>query len=110
MNGCSAISNVSRAFQVTRIKVECSRDERFVQGGQSESNEVFDRTEATQRLSGCSRIRLVGGLAYLRARIAVYARNKDSAVEQLATSAHNPVPGGPGFGATYGDLKLNPVW
>jgi hypothetical protein len=52
----------------------------------------------------------VGGLAYVRARIAVYAANKDSAVEQLATSAHNPVPGGPGFGATYGDLKLNPVW
>ena len=52
----------------------------------------------------------VGGLAYLRARIAVYAGNKDSAIEQLATSAHNPVPGGPGFSATYGDLKLNPVW
>jgi TolB-like protein/thioredoxin-like negative regulator of GroEL len=52
----------------------------------------------------------VGGLAYVRARIAVYAANKDSAVEQVATSAHNPVPGGPGFGATYGDLKLNPVW
>jgi TolB-like protein len=51
----------------------------------------------------------VGGLAYLRARIAVYAGNKDSAVEQLATSAHNPVPGVPS-GATYGDLKLNPVW
>jgi TolB-like protein len=50
----------------------------------------------------------VGVLAYLRARIAVYAGNKDSAVEQLATSAHNPVPGA--FGATYGDLKLNPVW
>jgi len=52
----------------------------------------------------------VGSLAYLRARIAVYAGNKDSAVEQLATSVHNPVPGGAGFGATYGDLKLNPVW
>jgi TolB-like protein/class 3 adenylate cyclase/thioredoxin-like negative regulator of GroEL len=52
----------------------------------------------------------VGGLAYLRARIAVYAGNKDSAIEQLATSAHNPVPGGSGFSATYGDLKLNPVW
>jgi TolB-like protein/thioredoxin-like negative regulator of GroEL len=52
----------------------------------------------------------VGGLAYLRARIAVYVGNKDSAVEQLATSAHNPVPGASGFGATYGDLKLNPVW
>jgi hypothetical protein len=37
-----AISNVSRAFQVPRLKVECSWDERFVQGGQSESNEVFD--------------------------------------------------------------------
>jgi TolB-like protein/Tfp pilus assembly protein PilF len=52
----------------------------------------------------------VGGLAYLRARIAVYAGNKDSAIEQLATAAHNPVPGGSGFSATYGDLKLNPVW
>jgi tetratricopeptide (TPR) repeat protein len=52
----------------------------------------------------------VGGLAYLRARIAVYAGNKDSAVEQLATSAYNPVPGAPPFAATYGDLKLNPVW
>jgi len=52
----------------------------------------------------------VGGLAYLRARIAVYAGEKDSAIEQLAISAHNPVPGGPGFSATYGDLKLNPVW
>jgi TolB-like protein/lipoprotein NlpI len=52
----------------------------------------------------------VGGLAYLRARIAVYAGNKDSAVEQLATAAHNPAPGGSGFSATYGDLKLNPVW
>jgi tetratricopeptide (TPR) repeat protein len=52
----------------------------------------------------------VGGLAYLRARIAVYAGNKDSAVEQLATSVHNPVPGASGFGATYGDLKFNPVW
>ena len=52
----------------------------------------------------------VGGLAYVRARIAVYAGNKDSAVEQLTTSAQNPVPGGPGFSATYGDLKLNPVW
>jgi TolB-like protein len=52
----------------------------------------------------------VGGLAYLRARIAIYAGNKDSALEQLAISAHNPVSGGPGFSATYGDLKLNPVW
>ena len=52
----------------------------------------------------------LGGLAYLRARIAIYAGNKDSAVEQLATAAHNPVPGASGFGATYGDLKLNPVW
>ena len=52
----------------------------------------------------------VGGLAYLRARIAVYAGNKDSAVAQLATSAHNPVPGAPPFAATYGDLKLNPAW
>jgi hypothetical protein len=52
----------------------------------------------------------VGGLAYLRAKIAVYAGEKDSAIEQLATAAHNPVPGGPGFSATYGDLKLNPVW
>jgi serine/threonine protein kinase/Tfp pilus assembly protein PilF len=52
----------------------------------------------------------VGGFAYLRARIALYAGNKDSAVEQLATSAHNPVPAGPGYSATYGDLKLNPVW
>jgi hypothetical protein len=34
----------------------------------------------------------VGGFAYLRARIAVYAGNNDSAVEQLATSPHNPVP------------------
>jgi len=49
-------------------------------------------------------------LAYVRARIAVYAGNKDSAIEQLATSAQNPVPGGSGFSATYGDLKLNPVW
>jgi hypothetical protein len=52
----------------------------------------------------------VGGLAYLRARIAIYAGNKDSGVEQLAISAHNPVSGGSGFMATYGDLKLNPVW
>ena len=52
----------------------------------------------------------VGGLAYLRARIAVYAGDKDSAVEQLATAAHNPVPGSSGYSATYGDLKLNPVW
>jgi TolB-like protein/lipoprotein NlpI len=52
----------------------------------------------------------VGGLAYLRAKIAVYAGDKDSAIEQLAIAAHNPVPGGPGHSATYGDLKLNPVW
>ena len=52
----------------------------------------------------------VGGLAYLRARIALYAGDKDSAIEQLATAAHNPVPGGPGHSATYGDLKFNPVW
>jgi TolB-like protein/thioredoxin-like negative regulator of GroEL len=52
----------------------------------------------------------VGGLAYLRARIAVYAGDKDSAVEHLAISAHNPVAGGAGFSATHGDLKLNPVW
>lgn len=52
----------------------------------------------------------VDGLAYLRARIAVYAGDKDSAIEQLATAAHNPVPGGPGYSATYGDLKFNPVW
>jgi hypothetical protein len=45
----------------------------------------------------------------LQAVITIYAGNKDSAVEELATSALNPVPGGPGFGATYGDLKLNPV-
>jgi TolB-like protein/class 3 adenylate cyclase/thioredoxin-like negative regulator of GroEL len=51
----------------------------------------------------------VGGLAYLRARIAVYVGNKDSAIEQLATSARDPVLWGPGF-ATYGDLKLNPQW
>jgi hypothetical protein len=35
-------SDIPRAFQVMRIRVECSPDERFVQGGQSESNEVFD--------------------------------------------------------------------
>jgi len=52
----------------------------------------------------------VGGLAYLRARIAVYAGDKDSAIEQLAIASHNPVPGGTGYSATYGDLKLNPVW
>jgi hypothetical protein len=52
----------------------------------------------------------VGGLAYLKARIAVYAGNLDSAVEQLATAAHNPVSGGSGFSANYGDLKLNPVF
>jgi hypothetical protein len=52
----------------------------------------------------------VDGLAYLRARIAVYAGDKDSAIEQLAISAHNPVSGGSGFSASYGDLKLNPVW
>jgi hypothetical protein len=52
----------------------------------------------------------VGGLTYLKARIAIYAGDKDFAVEQLATAAHNPVPGGSGFSATYGDLKLNPVW
>ena len=51
----------------------------------------------------------VGGLAHLRAKIALYAGNKDSAVEQLATSAHNPAPGD-WYGTTYGDLKLNPVW
>jgi hypothetical protein len=37
-----SIWGIARAFQVMRIKVECSWDERFVQGGQSESNEVFD--------------------------------------------------------------------
>jgi TolB-like protein len=52
----------------------------------------------------------VGVLAYLRARIAIYAGDKDSAIEQLAISAHNPVSGGSGFSASYGDLKLNPVW
>jgi hypothetical protein len=52
----------------------------------------------------------IGGLAYVRARIAVYAGDKDSAVEQFAISAHNPNPGGAGFGVTDGDLKLNPVW
>src|SRR4030095_11562688 len=49
--------DIARAFHLVRIKVECSRDERFVQGGQSESNEVFDRAEATQRLSRSSRLR-----------------------------------------------------
>jgi TolB-like protein/class 3 adenylate cyclase/Tfp pilus assembly protein PilF len=52
----------------------------------------------------------VGVLAYARARIAIYAGNKDSALEQLAISAHNPVSGGAGFSTTYGDLKLNPLW
>jgi TolB-like protein/DNA-binding winged helix-turn-helix (wHTH) protein/Tfp pilus assembly protein PilF len=52
----------------------------------------------------------VGNLAYVRARIAIYAGDRDSAVEQLAISAHNPASGGSGFSATYGDLKLNPVW
>jgi TolB-like protein/class 3 adenylate cyclase/Flp pilus assembly protein TadD len=52
----------------------------------------------------------VGGLAYLRAKIAVYAGDKDSAVEQLAISAHNPTRVGVGYSTTYGDLKLNPVW
>jgi TolB-like protein/Flp pilus assembly protein TadD len=52
----------------------------------------------------------VGVLAYARARIAIYAGIKDSALEQLAISAHNPVSGGAGFSATYGDLKLNPLW
>ena len=52
----------------------------------------------------------VGGLAYLRARIVLYAGDNDSAIEQLAIAAHNPVPGGPGHSATYGDLKLNPAW
>jgi TolB-like protein len=52
----------------------------------------------------------VGAIAYVKARIAVYAGDKDSAVEHLATSAHNPVPGASGFCATYGDLTLNPVW
>jgi Tfp pilus assembly protein PilF len=52
----------------------------------------------------------VGGFAYLKARIAIYAGNKDSAVDQLATAARNPAPGGSAFSATYGNLKLNPVW
>jgi tetratricopeptide (TPR) repeat protein len=52
----------------------------------------------------------VGALAYLRARIAIYAGNKDSALEQLAIAAHNPASGGSGFSASYGDFKLNPVW
>jgi TolB-like protein/Tfp pilus assembly protein PilF len=52
----------------------------------------------------------VGGLAYLRARIAVYAGDKNIAIKQLAIAARNPVPGGPGYSATYGDLKFNPVW
>jgi predicted Zn-dependent protease len=52
----------------------------------------------------------VGALANLRATIAVYAGDKDSAIEQLATAAHNPAIGDPGYSATYGDLKLNPTW
>jgi hypothetical protein len=52
----SFTARISRAFQVTRIKVECSRDERFVQDEQSESNEVFDRAEATQRLPRSCRL------------------------------------------------------
>jgi NIPSNAP len=38
------------------------------------------------------------------------AGDNDSTIEQLAIAAHNPVPGGPGHSATYGDLKLNPAW
>src|SRR5215472_8375479 len=55
--GCRAILDVARAFQLVRTEVKRSRDERFVQGGQSESNKVFDRAEATQRLSRSSRLR-----------------------------------------------------
>ena len=72
-------------------------------GDQRKALEIVDQVPVVDALT-------VGGLAYLRARIAVYAGNKDSAVEQLATAAHNPVPVGNGYGATYGDLKLNPVW
>ena len=43
------VFGASHAFQVTRIKVECSRDERFVQGGQSESDEVADWLKPSAR-------------------------------------------------------------
>jgi hypothetical protein len=36
------------AFQNTPTKIECRRDERFVQGAQSESGELFDRAETAQ--------------------------------------------------------------
>jgi hypothetical protein len=104
------------AWQQLRDEVESSRrqmkDEQF----------AFEQLAAANAALGDQRKALaivdqvqvdalnLGGLAYLRARIAVYAGDKDSAIEQLATAAHNPVPGGPGFSATYGDLKLNPVW
>src|SRR5215831_4384038 len=53
----ASIWDIARAFQVRRIKVQCSWDERFVRGRQSESNAIFDRAEATQRLSRGGRIR-----------------------------------------------------
>jgi TolB-like protein/Tfp pilus assembly protein PilF len=67
-------------------------------GDQSKALAIVDQVPVDDAL-------FVGFLAYIRARIAVYAGNKDSALEQLAISAHNP-----GFNATYGDLKLNPGW
>src|SRR5215471_8929251 len=50
--------DIARAFQLVRIKVKCSWDERFVQGGQSEpEEEPLRRAEATQCLQGCDRLR-----------------------------------------------------
>jgi len=46
-------------------------------------------------------------LAGLRARIAIYAGDRNAAVEQLAIVAQNPVDVD---SLDYGDLKLNPFW
>jgi hypothetical protein len=35
------VFGAARAFQITLIKVECCRDERFVQGAQSEPEELL---------------------------------------------------------------------
>jgi TolB-like protein/Tfp pilus assembly protein PilF len=104
------------AWQQLRDEVESSR--RQTKGEQF----AFDALAAAYAALGDQRKALaivdqvpvdalsVGNLAYVRARIAIYAGDRDSAVEQLAISAHNPASGGSGFSATYGDLKLNPVW
>jgi hypothetical protein len=57
LKSLGSLLGAARAFQVTRIKVECCLDERFVKVRRVNPTKFFDRAEAAERLQSCRRLR-----------------------------------------------------